>query len=104
MAKSFDDILKEGKKKVSSTSDKHKDWKKRINNIMEEVHALNKLYGHDNNHHLKLEDIKCKKCKVVAYVLAVRDIKDNSKVTRFHKSKWKPLGKNMYYCNKCRGK
>lgn len=102
MAKSFDEILKEGKKKVSGAPNKHKEWRKLVNNIMEEVHTLNRLYNNDTQHHLKLEFTECKKCKVVAYVLAVRDIKDSNKVTRFHKSRWKPLGKGTYYCNKCR--
>ena len=99
--KNFDDILKEGKDKVTGTSNKKKKWKKHINNIMEELHMLNTVYGSDKAHHLHVEGIKCKKCGVTSYVLAVRDLDNDQKVTRFHKSKWEPLGKNVYYCNKC---
>ena len=102
MVKSFDDILKEGKKKVSGTPNKQKEWRKRINNIMDEVHSLNRLYNNSKSHHLKLEFVECKKCKIVSYVMALRDIHDEKKVVRFHKNRWKPLGKGVYYCNKCR--
>ena len=99
--KSFDDILKEGKGKVVDSSTKKKKWKKHINNIMDELHMLNKVYGDDKVHHLQVEAVDCKKCKATSYILAVRDLDNRQKVTRFHKSKWEPLGKSVYYCNKC---
>jgi len=97
----FDDILKEGKGKVTDSSTKKKKWKKHINNIMEELHMLNNVYGSDTTHNLNVEPVVCKKCKVASYILAVRDLDNHQKVTRFHKNKWESLGKKAYYCNKC---
>ena len=98
----FDDILKKGKDKATGESIKQKDWRKLINSVMDDIHALNSLYDNDKYHHVNLEPIDCKKCRNVSFVLAIRDMKNSKKLNRFHKSKWQAVKKGVYNCDKCK--
>ena len=103
MGKSFDDILKEGKSRASSgTVSIAREWRHRINVTMNALDGLNSVYD-DNarKHHISVEYCKCKKCKTVSYLIVVRDITQLDRIITFHKSGWKSIDENTYFCEKC---
>lgn len=100
--KSFDEILKEGKDKAKTTVSPLKKWKSHINTIMDSLHKLNELYDNDDEHHLKIEQHSCERCKKASFVLAIRDINNRKRVIRFHRANWEAVDKGVYYCSACK--
>jgi len=100
--KSFDEILKEGKDKAKVSVNPIKKWKLHVNALMDALHKLNGLYDDDEEHHLKVERYSCKKCDRASFVLAIKDIKHQKRVIRFHRANWESIEKGIYLCNKCK--
>ena len=103
MAKSFDDILQEGKDRASTNPfDTVKKWRSRINAAMSALDELNWMYEDGSTrHHISVEYCKCKKCKKASYLIIVRDISEPKRIITFHRSKWKSINKDTYYCDEC---
>lgn len=102
MAKSFDEILKKGKG-VANEHDPEKKWKDSVSRLMYELHNLNRMYGDDKKHHIKVVHKKCSKCKAATFIISVEELKDQSKTINFHKGDWKAVG-SEYHCDQCKGK
>lgn len=100
--KNFDEILKEGKDKAKVIANPSKEWRNCINIVMDSLHKLNALYGNKKTHHIKVETYNCTKCKEASFVLAVRDINNQKRIIRYHKTKWEVANKGEYYCEQCK--
>ena len=98
----FNDILKKGKQ-AGNTADPKKAWMDCITNIMFDLHRLNNMYGDNFAHHTMIEQKKCDTCGVCTFIIAVRELDNSKKVLKFHKSDWKPSGKEgAYLCERCK--
>jgi len=101
MTKSFDKILRKGKKAVTNASP-DAIWKQYIGMVLYDLHRVNALYGKDEMHHIAIKQIKCDSCSVATFLAMVRDVSDPQRAIKFHLGEWRAIDDDHYLCPKCK--
>lgn len=104
MPKSFEELLKAGKGKVSegNKNEDQREWRRRIRNVMDALHHLNDFYEEPNKTNLVVEATKCSSCGKASFVVVAKNIKKRDQSIRFIRAKWKRIEKK-YVCDTCQG-
>lgn len=103
MSKNFNDILKKGKEKANTGKNKGKRelFKEYVVDIISIMHKFNGIYENDQ-HNISISNANCDTCKKPTFIITVKDIENNQRSIRFHKSNWKAIGQGTYHCDKCK--
>jgi len=99
--KNFDDILKEGKDKVSDATaaqEPKNKWRDGINTLMSALNDLNDMYA-GKSHYIEVGPAKCVKCSKPSYVIVIQDINNSNRTVRYHSGGWRYVDKSTYYCD-----
>jgi hypothetical protein len=102
----FDDILKKGKDKAKDTSSGPKSkkdvWMDNISILISVMGKLNSMYTDDSKHHFLVEQTRCHVCRKATFLITIKSLDDSTQTIRYHNANWKVVGKDLYYCEKCK--
>ncbi len=98
----FDQILKKGVKSSGNTPvDK---WEQLISAVLHFLQQFNNIYNKNQDHHIAVRHVNCKKCNLASFILLVRHRNDPKQLIKYHLNDWKSINadKDEYLCGGCK--